>query len=319
VRLQKNNLFTQTMDITVILCTHNRCESLAKALDSLAALRLPLSVQWEVLVVDNNSTDLTSQVVRGFCDRYPGRFRYLSEPRQGKSYALNTGIRESQSEILAFTDDDVVVQAEWLQNLTAPLRTTQWVGVGGKTLPEIGFSPPNWLGLRRPYVYGPLGIFDLGDSPCELTEPPFGNNMAYRRDVFERHGDFRTELGPRPGSEIRSEDTELGQRILSAREHLRYEPTAVLYHAIPSNRLQKKYLLKWWSAKARANVREFGVPEGTRWFVSGIPLYLFRRLGVWTLKWFSSFNASKGFHSQLQVWSLAGEIKEHFAQSRLKK
>ncbi len=84
------------MKISVILCTHNRCQSLAKALNSLAALTLPESVEWEVLVVDNNSSDGTREVVqRDFCGRYPGRFRYLFEPQPGKSYALNAGIRQA--------------------------------------------------------------------------------------------------------------------------------------------------------------------------------------------------------------------------------
>jgi glycosyltransferase involved in cell wall biosynthesis len=84
------------MNISIILRTYNRCESLAKTLESTAALRLPESVEWEALVVDNNSTDQTREVVGEFCRHYPGRFRYLSEPQQGKSHALNAGIREAQ-------------------------------------------------------------------------------------------------------------------------------------------------------------------------------------------------------------------------------
>jgi len=307
------------MNITIILCTYNRCESLAKTLDSIAALRLPESVEWEVLVVDNNSTDRTREVVEEFCCRYTGRFRHLFEPQQGKSYALNAGIREARGDVVAFTDDDVIVEPTWLLNLTIPLATKNWVGVGGRTLPQADFTPPAWLGLRPPYVYGPWGIFDLGDSACELTESPFGNNMAFRREVFEKYGYFRTDLGPRPGSEIRSEDTEFVHRILTAGGHLCYEPSAVLYHSVPSNRIQKKHLLTWWSAKARANVTEYGVPAGTRWFVMGVPLYLFRRLAVWTLKWLFSFDAARRFHSRLHAWIVRSEIKEHFAQARLRK
>ena len=87
------------MNITVILCTYNRCRTLEKALTSVAASALPLSIEWEVLVVDNNSRDQTRDVVEDFCTRYPGRFRYLFEPHQGKSYALNTGIREARGDV----------------------------------------------------------------------------------------------------------------------------------------------------------------------------------------------------------------------------
>ena len=304
------------MKITVILCTYNRCQSLAKALESAAALRLPVSVEWEVLVVDNNSSDQTREVVEGFCRRHGGHFRYLFERKQGKSYALNAGIREAQGNVLAFTDDDVTVEPKWLQNLTASLNDGEWVGAGGRTFPERTFSAPRWLGLEGRYALGPLAIFDLGAEARELTEPPFGNNMAYRREVFEKYGGFRTELGPRPGSEIRSEDTEFGQRLLSAGERLRYEPCAIVYHAVPASRIQKSYFLTWWFDKARADIREFGVPTDTRWFVAGIPLYLFRRLAVWTLRWMCAVKPSQRFFSKRQVWCVVGTILECFRQSR---
>src|SRR5271166_6306818 len=85
-----------SMDITVILCTYNRSESLAKALASVAVQELSSGVLWEVLVIDNNSRDETPSVVRKFSEEYPGRFRYLFEPRPGKSFALNAGIQEAQ-------------------------------------------------------------------------------------------------------------------------------------------------------------------------------------------------------------------------------
>src|ERR1051325_7506441 len=109
------------MRLTAILCTYNRCQSLQRALNSAAALVLPESVEWEVLVVDNNSNDQTRKTAGGFSARYPGRFRYLFEPRPGKSHALNAGIREARRNFLSFMDDDVVVHPEWLQNLTGAL------------------------------------------------------------------------------------------------------------------------------------------------------------------------------------------------------
>lgn len=305
----------KNMEITIILCTYNRCESLAKSLESIASLKLPESVEWEVLVVDNNSTDQTREVVEEFCRRYTGRFRYLFERQQGKSYALNAGIQEARADVLAFTDDDVTVEPTWLQNLTASLDKDGWVGAGGRTLPERSFSAPRWLGLDTRYALGPLAILDLGTESCELTEPPFGNNMAYRREVFEKYGGFRTELGPRPGSEIRSEDTEFGQRLLSAGERLRYEPSAIVYHAVPAKRIQKSYFLTWWFDKARAEIRESGVPTDTKWFIAGVPTYLFRRLVVWTVRWLCGVSPSRRFFGRRQVWWLAGTILECFRQS----
>src|SRR5271165_3469739 len=119
------------MNITIVICTFERSERLAKALSSLSVQVLPDSVEWEVLVVDNNSRDKTREVVEEFCRQYPGRFRYTFEPEQGKSCALNRGVGEARGDIVAFTDDDVTLEPTWLQNLTASLRSGEWAGAGG--------------------------------------------------------------------------------------------------------------------------------------------------------------------------------------------
>ena len=107
------------MKVTVILCTYNRCGSLVRALESVAASQLPPSVEWEVLVVDNNSTDQTREVVADFARRHAGRFRYVFEARQGQSHARNAGIQEAAGDVLAFTDDDIRVEPTWLAKLSA--------------------------------------------------------------------------------------------------------------------------------------------------------------------------------------------------------
>jgi glucosyl-dolichyl phosphate glucuronosyltransferase len=304
------------MNVTVILCTYNRCENLAKALESAAALRLPEPDEWEVLVVDNNSSDETPEVAKSFCQRYPGRFRYLFEPQQGKSHALNAGTREAHGDILAFMDDDVTVDPMWLQNLTGSLLNGHWAGAGGRILPQQTFEPPRWLSLEEPRALAPFALFDLGSEAGELAVAPFGTNMAFRSEVFEKYGGFRTDLGPRPGCEIRSEDSEFSQRLLAAGERLRYEPSAVVYHGIPESRLQKKYFLDWWFDKARADVRAFGSPAQSRWRLAGVPLVLFRRLAIWTLRWMAAFKPSRRFYCKLQVWVLAGQITESYRRWR---
>jgi glycosyltransferase involved in cell wall biosynthesis len=300
------------MKVTVILCTYNRCQSLAKALNSLALQVLPESIQWEVIVVDNNSRDQTRQVVENFCRQNPARFRYLLEPQQGKSYASNKGVREARGDIVAFTDDDVTMEPTWLHNLTANLHTGEWAGAGGRTLPEQDFVPPHWLAsLERRSMLAPLGIFDLGSEATELKESPFGNNMAFRKKIIEQHGGFRTDLGPCGGDPRpqKSEDSEFGIRLIAAGERLRYEPTAIIYHCVPQYRIQKKYFLDWWFDKARADIQAFGVPD-TKWCVAGIPGRLFRRLAVWTFRWITTVRPSRRFDCKLSVWMLVGQIRE---------
>jgi glycosyltransferase involved in cell wall biosynthesis len=304
------------MRISVILCTYNRSQSLAKALTSVAASQLPQSVEWEVLVVDNNSNDHTREVVEDFCQRYPGYFRYLFEPLPGKSHALNAGIQQAHADILAFMDDDVTVEPTWLQNLTAPLTNGEWTGTGGRILPEQNISLPRWLPRDVSYAAGPLVCFDRGLQAESLAEPPFGTNMAFQKKMFEKYGGFRTDLGLRPGSELRGEDTEFGRRLLDAGERLRYEPSAVVYHSVQPHRIQKKYILDWWFDKARADIRTFGFRPGTRWFAGPIPLYLFRKLAVWTLRWMVAVEPARRFYCKLNVWTAAGGVLECYRQSR---
>ena len=306
------------MNISVIVCTYNRCRSLSKALDSVAASVLPASSVWEVLVVDNNSDDQTRDVVMTFCQRFPGRFRYLYEPKPGKSYALNSAIREAEGDVLAFMDDDVTVESTWLQNLTASLESEAWAGAGGRILPARAFSPPPWLSLGGPYgMGGILALFDLGTAPGQLTDPPFGTNMSFRRAMFQKHGVFRTDMGPCPGSEIRNEDTEFGRRLLAAGERLRYEPSAVVYHSVPEKRLKKDYFLAFWFDHGRASIREVG----QRPDICGVPRWILRLLKAVAVlvptravRWLVAADPSKRFFYKCFVWMTAGQIVEIYRQ-----
>lgn len=304
------------MDITVILCTYNRCDSLAAALQSVAESRMPAAVSWEVLVVDNNSKDKTREVAERFVAQYPGRFRYAFEPTPGKSHALNLAIHQAVSGILAFMDDDVQVEPDWLENLTRIFESPAYCGSGGRIFPERGFVPPDWLASTEQYSLAPLAMFDLGPDPGELEEPPFGTNMAFRREVFARYGDFRRDLGPQPGSEIRSEDTEFGLRVLRGGGRLWYEPSAVVYHAVPRHRVTRSYFLKWWYGKGRGDVREFGSGPEHHLSLFGVPLVLLRRLAVWSVRWVFSFNPARRFDCKAKVWWLAGKVRESFVMSR---
>lgn len=278
-------------------------------------------MEWEVLVVDNNSSDGTREVVKRFRESHPGLARYLFEPQQGKSHALNSAIRESRGEILAFVDDDVAVEPNWLTNLTSVLRDREWAGAGGRILPQADFSPPRWLALKGPYNMGGVlcAQFDLGETPGELTEPPYGTNMAFRKEVFKRYGEFRTDLGPRPGSELRNEDTEFGRRIFAGGEKLFYAPSAIVYHSVPEERVRKEFFLAWWYAYGRAFKREEGLPTTRVW---GIPRYYFtlpsialRVLLPQVMRWLFARHPHKRFRLQCTAWLTAGTLAEVWSQA----
>jgi glucosyl-dolichyl phosphate glucuronosyltransferase len=305
----------EPLSITVLLCTYNRCGLLAEALKSLAASKLPGSNVWDVLVVDNNSNDQTRQVAEDFCRRFPGRFTYVFEPKQGKSHALNTGIELARGRILAFTDDDVTVEPDWLGNLTAELIDGKFTGAGGRTLPEDTFAVPKWLSADEPIQWGGIlgGLFDLGSEPRELPLAPYGANMAFRKEMFEKYGKFRTDLGPCGGNLMKSEDTEFGRRLMMGGERLCYEPTAIVHHPVPPTRLRKDYFLGFWFDLGRAEVREREPGPS----VFGIPRNYLRilRLGIveavpGVFRWLCSFRPARRFFLKCQVRRTMGRFAE---------
>ena len=311
------------MDITVILCTYNRCGDLGKTLNSVAASKLPSSVEWEVLVVDNNSNDRTRGVVENFCRRYDGLFRYVFEPQPGKSFALNRGIGEARGDVLAFLDDDVTVEPNWLHNLTTFLRDGLWAGVGGRTLLAEKVELPKWLTIDGSDGMGGVlaAMFDLGSEPCELTVAPYGANMAFRKEMFEKYGLFRTDLGPSPNNDIPrpNEDTEFGRRLMAAGERLRYEPSAIAYHPVIKDRLQQEYFLTSWFDYGRAEIRE----KGMRPPVWGIPRHYFsipKMIGVCltqrALRWMCSMDPKRRFANKCWVRIMMGEIVESYRLAR---
>jgi glycosyltransferase involved in cell wall biosynthesis len=302
------------MKITVILCTFNRCRKLVGALESIAAIVMPDSSRWEVLIVDNNSDDRTHEVIEMFCQRYPGRFRYLFEPNQGKSFALNRGIREADGDIFAFIDDDVVVEPNWLLELTKPLADSRWIGTGGRVYLPKDFTPPSWLAIEgKQSLASILAQFDLGSEVRELTRPPIGNNMAFRKEVFERFGGFRTDLGPKPGSEIRCEDTELGSRVMKGGGKVLYVPTAVVHHEIDEDRVSKPYFLAYHFDYGRALIRErekrnaIGIVPRSFISLSNRCLNILPRRTWW---WVRELDPQRRFINKCRVWTTAGEIAE---------
>ena len=298
------------MNITVIVCTFNRSRLLETALESIAASEIPAGIAWEILVADNNSSDGTHAVIEGFIRRHPGRFRYVFEPRPGKSNALNSAIAAAKGEMLAFADDDITVDPQWLYGLTAPLMNGPWVGSGGRVLTQWESVAPAWLDTDGWMLIGPLVQFDLGLKAGPLHETPVGTNMAFRKSLFERYGDFRTDLGPRPGNEIRNEDSEFVRRLLQAGEPLYYEPSAIVYHPVTEDRLTKDYFLAWWFGKGRSDARELEIASATRWKIAGIPLILLRRLIRWTVQWLLTLDRKARFRCKVCIWRLAGEITE---------
>jgi glycosyltransferase involved in cell wall biosynthesis len=293
---------------------------------------MPSDVEWEVLIVDNNSSDCTREVTDEFCRQDGSHFRYLFEPHQGKSFALNSGIHEARGAILAFTDDDVTVEPDWLHNLTSNLHSGEWVGAAGRVLRTWTCPPPRWLSLQPRYekMAWALVSFDLNRAAGELPSgcPPVGANMAFRKGMFSKHGGFRIDLGPRgndtgisPGQRVVGgvyEDTEFGRRLLHHGERLRYEPSAVVYHPVQERRLTKEYFLTWWFGRGRDSNRILPNRDpfwGNSWYYFRVTKMVVLLAGN-ALAWLTAVKPWRRFYYKAMTWELAGAIMGAIALRR---
>ncbi len=245
------------LDCTVLICTYNRARLLAETLDILA--RTCTRRRWEVIVVDNNSRDETRPVVESRVAGYPAPLRYLFEPRQGKSHALNTGIAASHGRVIAFTDDDVQVEPQWVDAACDPIEDGQpYEYAGGPVHPIWGAPPPDWLDRERPDIWGTIAILDYGPQPFVFEERkrvPIGANMAVRRALVERIGGFNPELGRRGDSLLGQEQAELLSRSRAAGATGVYAPAMAVHHHVPAQRLTRQYFRRWWFWKGISRAR----------------------------------------------------------------
>jgi len=285
---------------TVLICTYDRADRLAETLDSLALSRTN-GLRWDVMVVDNNSTDRTFEVVTSRVTNYPVPLRYVFEPRQGKSNALNTGLAETDAAIIVFTDDDVRVSAGWLEAACRALLEDPRIDyTGGPVLPIWEQPCPSWLDDKRSDLWGTLAILDYGPHPFifeDRCRVPLGANMAVRRALIDRIGGFDPELGRRGNSLLGQEQAEFFCRSRAIGARGLYVPEMSLHHHVPARRLTRDYFRQWWYWKGvsrsrlehRHLVTELGVNLAHVPRLSGVPRFMFgsaiRSVFAWLVAW----------------------------------
>lgn len=240
--------------VSVVFCTYNRCAMLQEALNSFLQVPVPQGVPVEVLVVDNGSDDATRDVVARLACPSGTTLRYAYEPARGLSNARNRGLREASGAILAFVDDDVLFDAGWLGALVRAFDANPGAGcLGGRTRLAFETQAPRWLTPYLSSVYG-VGVNDDEARPMRFPEHPYGLNMAFRRWVFDRVGDFSTKLGRVGATLLSGEETELFARVHEAGIDTIYSPDVVVWHRVPQSRARLSWLLRrhYWGGVSRA-------------------------------------------------------------------
>jgi len=273
------------------------------------------SFSWEIIVVDNNSSDHTKTVVQKFAQSVTVNTRYIFEEKQGLCYARNTGVSAATGNIIAFTDDDVTVDSRWLWSIKSSFEKFDCIGLGGKIIPVWSHEKPPWLALQGPYKLMNVFVsYDLGPDcrVVERTNPPVGANYAFRPAAFKKYGFYRTDLDRVGNSLLGGGDTEFVRRIINNKEIIMYDPNAIVYHPVEEKRLRKEFFRLWYFDYGRALVRLGSIPpDAVSYF--HLPRYLFRLFVTKFLRWIFSLRKEKRFYYQLQCYQICGEMTELYS------
>ena len=272
--------------ISLIIATYNRSAALLQALESVVTQSLKSS-EWECVVVNNHSTDNTTEAFHAFATHYPElNLRLVEEPKQGLSHARNCGIQVAQGEILAFIDDDERINKEFLEAYLELFdRYPTCRAAGGRVIATYEESPrPDWMSpLTEQPIANPMH-WGEAIGPFPRRRIPAGGNMALRREIFEHYGCFNPALGRRGEQLIGGEESDLFERLRQGGEVILYQPRAVMWHLIPARKLTFDYL--------DALSLQIGVSQRARAEISERILHL--RLGE-LFKWGATLLLSLGY------------------------
>ena len=267
------------MDVSVVISTYNRCGLLDGALQALLS-QMPPEINYEILVVDNNSTDRTRALVESLATGSE-KLKYLFEPKQGLSYGRNAGIAAAKAPIIAFTDDDVRVASDWIWQIKGGFGANPEIDfLGGKVIPRWPAEPASWLTKEN---WSPLALLDYGDHPFYVdSEKPLcliGANFAFRRRAFEKVGMFKTDFQRVKDGIGSLEDHEILLRLWRVNSRGLYLPELIATAEIEPDRMQKAYHRRWHSSHGRfyAALRSEEVERSKLGKLLGVPAHFYRQ------------------------------------------
>jgi glycosyltransferase involved in cell wall biosynthesis len=285
-------------------------------------------LRYEVIVVDNNSTDDTRQVVERYLTRGYSNLRYVFEEKQGVSYARNTGLANARAPIIAFADDDVRVAKDWVANIRKEFdRHPEVDFVGGKILPRWKTAPPAWLTRDHWWAlalldYGDEAFYVSADNPLCLPTA----NASFRSQLFERFGLFSPEFSGR-------EDHEFLLRLWWEGIRGLYAPNIVVTAEVQPERLKKEYHRKWNTTTGKFNSimrlnemmnsdgRIVGEAQDTL-KLFGVPAFVYRSLFVGSLGLIGSTllgRRAASLRYKNCVWYSIGYIGKRYEQQASQK
>ena len=237
------------MKVTVIICTRNRSPQLTATLRSAQEMVIPKGLEWELLIVDNGSSDNTAEVVRSFRNLLP--IRYVREEIAGLANARNLGVREAQGEYICWTDDDVLIDKEWLRAYVKAFENHPEASIfGGRVLPKLEAPTPKWFAKCKdlPPITSVLAKRDFGLEVLPVSieggRIPWGANYAVRTSDQRQHL-YNPHLGVAPHHKRTAEEVQVISKLLNKGCSGWWVPDAKVDHIIPARRQSVRYIFEY--------------------------------------------------------------------------
>jgi glycosyltransferase involved in cell wall biosynthesis len=300
------------MTLSIIICSYNRASYISDALSSLYKQTAGLN-SFETIIVDNNSTDNTAEVFSQWRTLHTeGSFAYITESKQGASFARNTGAAIAKGAWLCFMDDDAVATPNYVENILNHIKTKpDAVGFGGRIIPKYIPAEPKWMSY---YVSSLVGNFDYAPIACAFKKGkyPLESNMIVKKDIYEQIGGFNVNLPGVVGTlRIGGEGKELFYKILALGNTIYYDPSICVHHVVEVKKLTSEYMYRVASGIGRGEkTRTIGISKSA-YFLKFIEYIL--KLGVsviLALKYILQANPDKARPViQFRIDALKGLIK----------
>ena len=264
--------------LTILLCTYNRVKLLKPLIDELIKqVNIQNRSDLEILLIDNNSNDGTSELALSYAKNC-NFINYEFEEKQGLAKARNKGIKLAKGEVIVFIDDDIVLDQNWLKEIVNSLSRYPYKAFGGKVIPLWEKEKPKYINLTGHFALNQkiFPAHDNGDKerlyPINKEETnPIGANMWIYKELFNKYGNFREDLGRVGYGGIPCEDTEFCSRLLKNNENIFYYPNAFVYHPVSTYRMSKEFIKSWHYRNGISTVRKGG---------RGFPIFDFIRFSI---------------------------------------
>lgn len=245
-----------TPRIAAVIPTYNRIDWLCRAVASVVEQSLPAE-QYEIIVVDNRSTDGTAQRITKQFGHVP-HLRVVTEPVQGLNPARNRGWRETQAPLVAYLDDDAIASPRWLEAMIEAFASTSPPpgAVGGHIEPLWESPRPDWLPDELMWCYS---VLDYAPDLTEMQPPvyPIGANIAFLRSAVESVGGFQEGLDRVGNNLLSGGETRLVQVLRDHGHRCLYQPRASVRHLVPTRRLTQNWLVDraYWQGLSETRIR----------------------------------------------------------------